>query len=329
MASSRSALSWLRRHPKMSAIGVVAAVVVAFAGQHAVSPGSGRPDARSTPGASTTLARVRVTPADAEQASTRTAVAALATLQIKGRAPMTGYSRAQFGSSWTDNNNAPGGHNGCDTRNDILRRDLVAITLKPGSNGCTVATGNLRDPYTSQQIVFTRGASTSSAVQIDHVVALGNAWQSGAQAWASTTRVDFANDPLNLLAVDGSANQAKGDSNAASWLPPNKAYRCAYVARQVAVKGRYGLAVTQPEHDAIARILTTCPDQTIPAESGAAAVTPTETGPTPSFSSSPAAPPPVAPAARRDTSRASRQDQMSTAPAGRATAPAMSRDLSP
>jgi hypothetical protein len=203
---------------------------------------------------------------------------------------MTGYSRTQFGSAWTDDNDAPGGHNGCDTRNDILRRDLVTITLKPGSFGCTVATGTLHDPYTSQQIAFTRGATTSTTVQIDHVVALGNAWQSGAQQWPSNTRVDFANDPLNLLAVDGSSNQAKGDSNAASWLPPNKAYRCAYVARQVAVKARYRLAITMAEHDAIARVLASCPNQTIPAEPASAAVThhapPTTPSPTPASGTS-------------------------------------------
>ncbi len=111
-----------------------------------------------------------------------------------------------------------------------------------------------------------RGVQTSSAVQIDHVVALGDAWQKGAQRWSYDTRAEFANNPLNLLAVDGPANQQKGDSDAASWLPPNKAYRCAYVARQVAVKARYALAVTQAEHDAIQRVLQTCPSASAPTE---------------------------------------------------------------
>ncbi len=111
---------------------------------------------------------------------------------------MTGYTRAQFGETWTDNNNDPLGHNGCDTRNDILRRDLTSVALKPGSNGCTVLTGTLADPYTATTISFTRGASTSTAIQIDHVVPLGDAWQTGAQTMTAQRRVDLANDPLNL-----------------------------------------------------------------------------------------------------------------------------------
>jgi hypothetical protein len=194
------------------------------------------------------------------------ALAVLSTLPLKGRAPMTGYGRAEFGPAWTDDNGSPGGHNGCDTRNDILRRDLDRIVIKSGSSGCAVASGVLHDPYTSRTIAFVRGVGTSTAVQIDHVVALGNAWQSGAQQWPAATRVAFANDPLNLLAVDGGANEAKGDANAASWLPPNKSYRCAYVARQVAVKARYRLAVTEPEREAIARVLERCPAQPTPVE---------------------------------------------------------------
>jgi hypothetical protein len=226
-----------------------------------------QPSPPTAPAGGTPPDPVSTTGADRPQPGSR-ALSVLATLRVKGRAPMTGYSRAEFGSSWTDDSSAPRGHNGCDTRNDILRRDLAEIVLKPGSNGCTVASGVLHDPYTSRTIVFTRGVGTSTAVQIDHVVALGNAWQSGAQQWATATRVAFANDPLNLLAVDGSANEAKGDANAASWLPPNKAYRCAYVARQVAVKARYRLAVTASEHDAIARVLEGCPTKQTPVEVG-------------------------------------------------------------
>ena len=185
----------------------------------------------------------------------------LGTLAVKGRAPKTGYSRAQFGASWTDDNDAPDGHNGCRTRDDILARDLVGALT---SNGCTVRSGVLVDPYTGSRITFRYGVGTSNAVQIDHVVALGDAWQTGAQQWSVSKRTAFANDPLNLLAVDGPTNEAKGDSDAASWLPPNKAYRCAYVARQVAVKARYGLWVTAAERDAIARVLSRCPDEPTP-----------------------------------------------------------------
>lgn len=206
-------------------------------------------------------AQVTPTTPDVALVQTGTALAQLATLAIKGRAPKTGYSRAQFGAAWTDNNSAAGGHNGCDTRNDILRRDLVDITLKPNSNSCTVLAGTLQDPYTAKSISFTRGVATSSEVQIDHVVALSDAWQKGAQQLSPAQRIDLANDPLELLAVDGRTNQAKGDGDAATWLPPNKSFRCTYVARQVAVKARYQLWVTQAEHDAIARILAGCPSE--------------------------------------------------------------------
>lgn len=198
---------------------------------------------------------------------------------------MTGYSRAEFGQAWTDDVTVADGHNGCDTRNDILRRDLTVIVIKPGTGGCVVASGVLRDPYTSTVIVFTRGVGTSEAVQIDHVVALGDAWQTGAQQQSLAVRTDFANDPLNLLAVSGPANDQKGDADAASWLPANKSFRCSYVAIQVAVKIRYHLWVTRAEHDAIARVLSTCPSQPLP-HGGP----PVVTGPTAGAPSAPASP---------------------------------------
>jgi hypothetical protein len=187
------------------------------------------------------------------------ALAALGTLAVKGRAPRTGYDRALFGQAWADVD-----HNGCDTRNDVLRRDLTAEEIKPGTHGCLVLSGTLRDPYLGVTIAFTRGKSTSSKVQIDHVVPLSDAWQKGAQQWSTSRRTAYANDLLNLLAVDGLTNQRKSDGDAATWLPPNKAYRCPYAARQIAVKARYGLWVTGAERDALARILATCPSQTLP-----------------------------------------------------------------
>ncbi|HEY1441000.1 MAG TPA: DUF1524 domain-containing protein [Mycobacterium sp.] len=196
------------------------------------------------------------------------ALATLDTLPIKGRAPKTGYSRDAFGPAWTDDVNVEGGRNGCDTRNDILRRDLIDITLKPGSNGCTVLSGTLIDPYSGTTIPFTRGPGTSTAVQIDHVVALSDAWQKGAQQLDQPTRQDFANDPRNLQATEGAMNKQKGDGDAATWLPPNKAYRCTYVSRQVEVKAAYGLWVTQAEHDAIANLLMGC-GATAPASASA------------------------------------------------------------
>ena len=185
-------------------------------------------------------------------------LATLDTLPVKGRAPKTGYDRDLFGQRWTDDVAVDYGYNGCDTRNDILRRDLVDVVIKPGSNGCAVLSGVLNDPYTGTVVDFLRGPGTSAEVQIDHVVALSDAWQKGAQQWDEITRRNFANDPANLQATIGWVNQEKGDGDAATWLPPNKSYRCTYVTRIVDVKAAYGLWVTPAEHDAIARVLADC-----------------------------------------------------------------------
>lgn len=215
------------------------------------------------------LAAVVTPSAKAQVAATnrpmwQTAKLKLADLPVKGRAPKTGYDRSNFGPTWTDANSAdPGGtsHNGCDTRNDILRRDLTSIVLKSVSgcgNGLGVARGTLFDPYTGKTMQFVRGTGTSTLVQIDHVVSLSNAWQTGAQQKSAAARVDFANDPLNLIAVEGRVNQAKSDGDAATWLPPNKAFRCTFAYRQVMVKSKYRLWVTKPEGEALNRILTSC-----------------------------------------------------------------------
>jgi hypothetical protein len=149
-------------------------------------------------------------------------------------------------------------------RNTMLARYLQDVELS--EDGCVVLSGILDDVYTGERIEFVRGASTSAAVQIDHVVALSDAWQKGAQALSVDQRALFANDPLNLLPVDGPANQKKGDSDVASWLPPNKAYRCLYVARQIAVKVKYLLWVSEAEKSAMKRVLNGCPDQVVPTE---------------------------------------------------------------
>jgi len=192
----------------------------------------------------------------AQAATTQKATTVLAKIPIKGRAPKTGYDRALFSDGW-------GNIGSCDTRNYILERDLVSITWRASPN-CTVATGILNDPYTAKKIYFVRGVGTSNAVQIDHVVPVSDAWQKGAQKLDSATRYSFYNDPLNLLAVDGTSNMQKSDSDAASWLPPNRKYWCPYVARQIAVKYKYHLWVTSAEHDAMARVLATCPNRTVP-----------------------------------------------------------------
>lgn len=201
--------------------------------------------------------------------SPATASAVLDTLSVKGRAPMTGYARREFGEAWTDDTSAPWSHNGLSTREDVLSRDLTSITCKGSppvqvGSHCVVVGGVLHDPYTGRRIDFVRGASTSSAVQIDHVVALAGGWQTGAQQLSVAERLDLANDPLELVAVDGPTNQAKRAGDAATWLPPNKRFRCAYVARQVAVKAKYRLWVTAAEKAAITRVLSTCPNQLVP-----------------------------------------------------------------
>jgi hypothetical protein len=191
-------------------------------------------------------------PAKPEPASTSTtdspALKELASLPVKGRAPKTGYSRDQFGSGWTTTQ-------GCDTRNIILHRDLTDVVM---GEDCKVVSGTLDDPYTGKAIQFQRGSNTSQLVQIDHVVALSNAWQTGAQQLTPLRREELANDPLNLLAVDGAANQQKSDGDAATWLPANKAFRCQYANRQVSVKKKYTLWVTSAERDALQRILVRC-----------------------------------------------------------------------
>jgi hypothetical protein len=198
----------------------------------------------------------RAAAAPASKPDAPLASAALAELPVKGRAPMTGYQRtAEFGKAWLDVDD-----NGCDTRDDVLRRDLE----HPAPAGCKVRRGVLHDPYTGKVIRFVRGQGTSEAVQIDHVVPLADAWRTGAQRLTRAQRVALANDPVNLFAVDGPTNTRKSDGDAATWLPPRKAFRCTYVAHQVAVKRAYGLWVTKAERAAIARVLDRCPGQRLP-----------------------------------------------------------------
>lgn len=172
----------------------------------------------------------------------------LSGVPVKGKAPKTGYARTQFGDGWET-------QNGCDTRNIILHRDLHDTIV---NDHCQVTSGVLNDPYTGKTITFVRGEQTSQAVQIDHVVALSNAWQTGAQQLTPKKRRQLANDPLELLAVDGPANQQKSDGDAATWLPSNKSFRCQYIERQIKVKKKYHLWVTLAEKEAIERVLVSC-----------------------------------------------------------------------
>ena len=201
---------------------------------------------------------ISIPPASAVESVPGVAVAVLETLPVKGRAPKTGYSRDAFGQRWADVD-----RNGCDTRNDILKRDMTSIVYKAKTRNCVVLSGTLIDRYSGETINFVRGEVSSMEVQIDHVVALSNSWQTGAFKLSIAQRTALANDPLNLFAVKGRLNSQKGDGDAATWLPPMKSFRCAYVAQQIAVKAKYSLWVVPPEKAAMLAILSQCPTQEV------------------------------------------------------------------
>jgi hypothetical protein len=164
-----------------------------------------------------------------------------------------------FGPPWSDVD-----HNGCDTRNDVLRRDLAGARARGAAHPCVVVSGTLHDPYTGHTVAF-RHRVPGGEVAVVEVVSLADAWRSGAASWPATRRVAFANDPLNLQTTEVAVQIAKGDRDAAAWLPPLASARCAFVARQLAVKARYRLTVSAAEHDAMATVLKKCPDEMAPA----------------------------------------------------------------
>jgi hypothetical protein len=170
--------------------------------------------------------------------------------------PRSGFARSRFGEAWSDDVDVEFGHNGCNTRDDVLRRDLAELVVRPGT--CFAQSGTLHDPYGGDSIAFVRGPDTSGAVQIDHVVSLSAAWYRGAADWTDQRRRDFANDPRDHLAVGGAVNSDKAFRDAASWLPPNVAFRCEFVARQVMVKTAYGLSVSAKEKRAMQDVLARC-----------------------------------------------------------------------
>jgi hypothetical protein len=324
LATGRRSWAWLPAKRKAGAIALAVSFALLIAGAVALprtttgnlqaassestasqATGEASPTAKATPTPSSTptvqetgepldpespylLAQgVSVTAPKTQPAFATKAIDLLATLPVKGRAPKTGYDRAMFGQAWADVD-----RNGCDTRNDILKRDLTGITYT-NSVPCKVQSGTLADPYTGTTIKFLRGTATSSAVQIDHVVALSDAWQKGAQQLTTEQRTAFANDPLNLQSTDGPTNIKKGDGDAATWLPPNKGFRCEYVARQISVKATYSLWVTQAEHDAMANILADCSGQLAPTNEKA----PVAAAPAPAPEPAPVVAPAPAPAA--------------------------------
>ena len=180
----------------------------------------------------------------------------LEALPVRGWDRVSDFQRYQFGEAWSDDVNVEFGHNGCNTRDDILRRDLENLVVRPFT--CFAQSGTLVDPYTGTTIEFVRGPQTSNSIEIDHVVALADAWYKGARAWDRQRRLDFANDPRNLLAVSPRANFDKAFRDAAGWLPPNEALRCDFVARQVEVKTAYGLWLSAKEKRAMTDVLSHC-----------------------------------------------------------------------
>jgi hypothetical protein len=216
--------------------------------------------ARSTapaPSTSTAVTAPAPTPlattAPSAPAGAGDAAAVLAALPVAALNLAVPYDRTQdFGPAWADVD-----HNGCDTRNDILHRDLTGVEVRPGTHDCVVVAGTLQDPYTGTAMPFLK--AQASRVQIDHIVPLHAAWMLGAYSWPYAQRVAFANDPANLLAVDAHNNESKGDSLADTWLPPNQAEWCDYARRTVAVHAAYHLPVTSAEKAALGRLLGTCP----------------------------------------------------------------------
>jgi len=175
-------------------------------------------------------------------------------LEVKGRAPKTGYSREQFYETWPN-------IDGCSLRQHIIKRELGNSAIISETNNCTVVAGEYDEPYTGSHLVFYQKTDLSNKIQIDHIVALSDAWQKGAQQLTMEERYNFATDPLNLIAVEAKANQDKSDGDAATWLPPNKQFRCTYVARQISVKYKYKLWVTKAEKEAITNVLVKCPSE--------------------------------------------------------------------
>lgn len=195
------------------------------------------------------------TPRTEPQRVPAAAPAELEALRIAEPGPMRDYSRRAFGQRWSDDVTVAGGHNGCDTRNDQLREQLRDVQLKPGTRGCVVLSGTLLDPYTGgRPVTYRRGAG--NGVDVDHVVALADAWRHGARDWTPQRRADFANDPANLIVTSTSANRSKGDRAADQWMPDRD--RCGYARAQIRVKTTYGLSVTRQERAALGGALETC-----------------------------------------------------------------------
>jgi hypothetical protein len=244
-------------------VGLLVALLVVLGGA-LVAHGWGRSTAAesasptaSAPGAVTGAAADpgHVPAGTLDAASAGTALGALA---VAPKGGLAGYDRdcgagagCVFGPAWADVD-----HNGCDTRNDVLHRDLTGIEVRPGTHDCVVIAGTLADPYTATTVAFAK--AHADQVQIDHVVPLAAAWTQGAASWTTDRRKAFANDPGNLIATTSGPNESKGDDTADEWVPANAAYGCSYARVVVTVKARYALTVTAAEAGALRKLLAAC-----------------------------------------------------------------------
>ena len=252
---ARQPLSSRARTLRRRRVGIVVLFLIGVAAWLIASPASWQTDIiyDSTPVSFTseTAAPTESTNAEGEYYASYL----LAQLTVADAADGSTYEREeQFYSSWPS-------IEGCSLRQRIIKRDFASATLD--EDNCTVIAGLYTDPYSGEEREFHEKSAISRGVQIDHVVALSNAWQTGAQNLSADARYALATDPLNLIAAGAEANQDKSDGDASEWLPPNRAFRCEYVARQIAVKYKYHLWVTEPEHAAIITVLTDCPAQTV------------------------------------------------------------------
>ncbi|SDY03531.1 Protein of unknown function [Micromonospora pattaloongensis] len=162
----------------------------------------------------------------------------------------TGYNRDLF-PHWID---ADG--DGCNTRYEVLIAE--AVTAPSVGSGCSLSGGRWYSYYDRAYWTAT------SDLDIDHMVPLAEAWDSGARNWTTSRRQSYANDLGDgraLIAVTDNVNQAKGDQDPASWLPTYD--KCRYVGEWVAVKTRWRLSVDTAEKNVLTSYANSCPSTTI------------------------------------------------------------------
>jgi hypothetical protein len=166
-----------------------------------------------------------------------------------------GYARSQFPDN--EPSDVSSGHS-LDGKSLSLRYYVIELDSSgahiPAGRSESYMTGTLHNEYTGKNITLMHGPDTT-AIQVDHVVALGDAWKTGACHWSSSTRKAFAIDVAEMRAVDTHDNEVKSDKDAAQWLPP--ANDTWYVETQINVKAKYGLGVTAAERTAMIRVLKT------------------------------------------------------------------------